>query len=89
MVEITKENIAKLSHQTMLQIRADCIPQVDALIMAGWHWELPEIVNDHQGETEPWQWYWRAPPKRKGSKGRRYLSTQQAYNALINSVLIK
>lgn len=72
--------------QVMLEIRANCMPQVDALLAADWKFELPEIVNRKDGEThmgtEPWQWYWRAPAKRAGSKGRRYLSTQQAFNAL-------
>lgn len=80
------DNLEEAAKQTMLEIRANCMPQVDALIMAGWRYELPEIVNRKDGETrmetEPWQWYWRSPPKRKGSKGRRYLSTTQAFNAL-------
>ena len=69
-------------------LRHECMPQVEALIDAGWKYELPELVNRKDGdkkplmETEPWQWYWRAPSKRKGSKGRRYLSTNQAFNAL-------
>lgn len=80
-------NITELAEQTKLQIRRDCMPQVDALMSAGWKFELPEIVNRRDGEnfrceTEPWQWYWRSPPKRPGSKGRRYLSTNQAFNAM-------
>jgi hypothetical protein len=51
--------------------------QVSALLAAGWRFELPG------DDSEPWQWYWRAPPKRKGSKGRKYLSTNQAHNALL------
>ena len=80
--------LAELAEQTKLEIRRNCMPQVDALLMAGWKYELPEITNRKDGEnftrmdTEPWQWYWRAPAKRKGSKGRRYLSTNQAFNAL-------
>lgn len=53
-------------------------PQVWALINAGWRFELPDSLD-----PEPWQWYWRRPPRRKGSQGRKYLSTQQAYNALM------
>lgn len=80
--------LAELADQTKLEIRRNCMPQVDALLLAGWKWELPEIVNRKDGEnftrmdTEPWQWYWRAPSKRAGGKGRRYLSTNQAFNAL-------
>ncbi len=74
------------AQQVMLEIRKNCMHQVDALIAAGWRFELPEIVNAKEGEermgTEPWQWYWRAPAKRVGSNGRKYLSTQQAFNAL-------
>lgn len=52
--------------------------QADALIMAGWKWELPAI-----SDPDIFQWYWRRPPRRKGSKGRKYLSTNQAYSALM------
>lgn len=73
--------------ESFLECRRNSLPDVDALLSAGWRYELPEIVNHKEGEpshmeTEPWQWYWRSPPKRKGSKGRRYLSTTQAFNAL-------
>jgi hypothetical protein len=54
--------------------------QADALILAGWRWELPKIDN-----PDIFQWYWRSPPKRKGSKGRKYWSTNQAHNALMRS----
>lgn len=71
---------------TMLQVRANCMPEVDALIAAGWRFELPEIVNRKEGEvrseTEPWQWYWRRPPRRKGSKGMKFWSTTMAFNAM-------
>lgn len=84
---IPKEEWDQKVEETMLEVRANCMPQVDALIAAGWKFELPEIVNRREGDparigTEPWQWYWRSPPKRKGSKGRKHWSTQQAYNAL-------
>lgn len=52
--------------------------QADTLIMAGWRFELPATRN-----PDIFQWYWRSPPKRKGSKGRKYWSTNQAYNALM------
>lgn len=55
--------------------------QVRALLAAGWKYELPEGHDD----LEPMSWYWRAPPKRAGSRGRRYLSTNQAYNAMQRS----
>jgi hypothetical protein len=72
---------------SLLQCRANCMPQVDALIAAGWVFELPEVVNRKEGEppgmdTEPWQWYWRSPKKGKRRRGHKYMSTQQAFNAL-------
>lgn len=77
---------------TLLQMRAGCMPQVDALMAAGWKFELPEIVNHNPPRhnwsnirSEPWQWYWRSPPMRKNSKGRKYWSTQQAFTALSKS----
>ena len=87
--QVIKDYIASHSGEIWLEIRRNCMPQVDALIAAGWRYELPEIVNrkditvqENRMDTEPWQWYWRSPPKRQGSKGRKYLSTQQAFNAL-------
>lgn len=64
--------------ETKLECRRNCMPQVDALLTAGWRFELPKLQD-----SEPWQWYWRSPPKRKGSKGRFHWSTTQAYNALM------
>ena len=58
--------------------RMSTLPHVDALMAADWRWELPQSVSD----PEPFQWYWRRPPRRKGSKGRLFLSTNQAFNAL-------
>jgi hypothetical protein len=72
--------------ENKLETRREGARQAEILIDAGWKFELSEIVNypDNPStiESEPWQWYWRSPPKRKGSKGRKYLSTKQAYNAL-------
>jgi len=60
--------------------------QADVLIRAGWRWELPAIKN-----PDIFQWYWRSLPKRKGSKGRKHWSTNQAYNALMrqNNPVVK
>lgn len=85
-IEITGKTPELAYGEITLEIRANCMPQVDALMAAGWRFELPEVVNRKDGETrmetEPWQWYWRSPPKRKGSKGQKYWSTQMAFNAL-------
>jgi hypothetical protein len=84
--EITDAEIDEAGHKIMLEARARSVQQADALIDAGWKFELPELVNGWKnGETEPWQWYWRRPPRRKGSKGRRFLSTNQAYMHLRKS----
>lgn len=80
---ITGKTLEESAEEVKLEIRANTMPEVDALLAAGWRFELPEIVNGWSGnETEPWQWYWRSPPKRKGSKGQKYWSTTQAFNAL-------
>lgn len=85
-VTINGVPIEQLAHEAKLESRANCMPQVDALMAAGWKWELPEIANNWpHSETEPWQWYWRSPPKRAGRKGRKYWSTNQAFNALQKS----
>ena len=62
------------------------------LWLAGWTSELPEHYNtpeaQERAKNDPWSrcavmsWYWRAPSKRKGKPGRRYLSTNQAFNAM-------
>jgi hypothetical protein len=59
------------------QMNNECRPQVDALMRAGW---MFEVVN---ADDDPWQWAWRRPPRRAGSQGMRFASTQQAYNSLI------
>src|SRR5688572_18677930 len=82
-IEMTGQTPEEAYEEIKLESRANCMPQVDALIAAGWRFELPEIVNGGSTlETEPWQWYWRSPPKRAGSKGRKFWSTNQAFNAL-------
>ena len=50
------------------------------LLEAGWRFEMPE----HE-YLDIMSWSWRAPPKRKGRAGRKYLSTNQAYNAMVKS----
>ena len=47
-----------------------------ALLHAGW---LPLFPFD---DAMPYQWQWRAPTKRVGKPGRKYLSTSQAFNAM-------
>lgn len=73
----TVEEWTALIEQSKHEGRMEAMPQVDALMAAGWKFEIPS-----QSGTEPWQWYWRRPPRRKGTKGRLFLSTNQAFNAL-------
>jgi hypothetical protein len=54
--------------------------QIDALMGAGWSLELP------RGDLDAWAWAWRSPPKRKNSKGKRWASTQQAFNAYMRGL---
>lgn len=78
-VAARKQALAAGGQAAMLESRENCMPQVDALMDAGWVFQL----SPNNSNPEPWQWQWRRPAKRKGTKGRLYLSTQQAYNALM------
>jgi hypothetical protein len=76
-VGMTCEEWLAYKEQMKHESRMSTLPQVDALLAAGWKFELPAVHD-----SEPWQWYWRRPARRKGSKGRLFLSTNQAFNAL-------
>lgn len=69
--------LAQAAEAVKLEARAAGQREADALMAAGWRFEIPS-----ESATEPWQWYWYAPPKRKNSNGRKYLSTSQAFNAM-------
>ena len=69
--------LAILAAQCRQESNDNAMPQVRALLAAGWKYELPG-----DGDYDVWQWYWRSPPKRAGTRGRQYLSTNQAYNAM-------
>lgn len=53
---------------------------------AGWTHEVPEPFQhnykDFWRQCPVMSWHWRAPSKRLGKPGRRYFSTQQAFNAM-------
>lgn len=54
-----------------------------ALWQAGWTSECANpAVPGFWGQTQLMSLYWRAPSKRPGKPGRRYLSTNQAFNAM-------
>ena len=61
---LTPEKITELAENYREEARLKVMQQSDALIDAGWKWELPRL-----DQTEVWSWYWRRPPRRKGSKG--------------------
>lgn len=52
--------------------------QAADLWAAGWTAETP-----HATQQDIMSYYWRRPGKRKGKKGRLFLSTNQAHNALV------
>lgn len=57
------------------------------LWQAGWTSESHEPYSDHfWSQVQVMSWYWRAPSKRPGKPGRRYLSTNQAWNAFQRSL---
>jgi hypothetical protein len=55
-------------------------PMVASLLAARWRFELP---GGPDADPEPMSWYWRRPPRRRGSQGQLYRSTGQAYGALM------
>jgi len=61
------------------------LDQAIELWQAGWTSEDPNPQRDHScfwSQSQVMSWYWRAPSKRPGKPGRRYLSTNQAFNAM-------
>jgi len=80
---MTQEEWDSKLEETWREIRMSMLHQVDALMAVGWKFEFANPGSST--DTEPWQWYWRRPPRRSGSKGMLFLSTQQAYNHLLRS----
>ena len=70
------EMTAEFSRRCYLErTRADS-EQVYALLASKWTFEIPHEY------CEPMSFSWRSPPKGKRSIGRKYLSTNQAFNAM-------
>jgi hypothetical protein len=69
-------NMAIAAEQVRRDANKAAEPQFRALLAAGWQFE---VVND---DDELWQFAWRRPGKRPGKPGRRFASTNQAFNAL-------
>jgi len=61
--------------------------QAVPLMMAGWTMEIPDShkhnSNDFWRQGQVMSLYWRAPSKRAGKPGRKYLSTNQSFNAMM------
>jgi hypothetical protein len=72
------EQAHQFHEQTMLESRIRPQQQCDALMNAGWTWEIP--ASEHS--CEPWQLKWRRPSRRPGTKGLLVHSTNQAYQRL-------
>ncbi|MFK5923259.1 MAG: hypothetical protein QM496_13865 [Verrucomicrobiota bacterium] len=51
------------------------------LSSAGWTQEQ-HVCHPFTKSVDVMSWYWRRPARRKGMKGRLFLSTNQAYNAM-------
>ncbi len=66
--------------------KQDFEEQAVPLMLAGWTMELPEShrhnSKDFWRQGQVMSLYWRAPSKRPGKPGRKYLSTNQAFNAM-------
>jgi hypothetical protein len=72
------DKMALIIKQSIKASAEAAMPQVEALMAAGWTFEIVST-----SATEPWQWAWRRPPRRKNSPGMRFASTNQAFNALM------
>ena len=66
------------AEESRWEMEHEGMEQAHDLIAAGWRWELPNLRD-----PEVFQWYWRRPPRRKGSKGMKFWSTGQAHRALM------
>lgn len=45
-------------------------------------WQAGWTSESERPDAQVMSWYWRAPSKRPGKQGRKYLSTNQAFNAM-------
>lgn len=76
-----EDDMAHAIEISKLQSNREGNAQAWALIRAGWRLEWPE--RDY---LETFSWAWRRPPKRPGKPGRRFASTNQAYNAMMREM---
>ena len=64
-------------------INGEAFQQALQLWQAGWTSEHEKPASDKfWSQVQVMSWYWRAPSKRLGKLGRKYLSTNQAFNAM-------
>lgn len=77
---------ARASFEARSAVGSRDMDQAMELWAAGWKSEVPNPEhNDKHGfwsQSQVMSFYWRRPPRRPGSLGMRFYSTQQAYNAL-------
>lgn len=75
---------AMASFEARNSVGSHDMDQAMALWASGWTSEVPNPNNskDFWRQPQVMSFYWRAPSKRPGKPGRRYLSTNQAFNAM-------
>ena len=80
---LDREMLEILSRQDHQERNAQDMEKALELSAAGWTAEIEKHHTPHPftGSVDVMSWYWRAPSKRPGKKGRKYLSTNQAWNA--------
>lgn len=76
--------VVKAEFEKRNSIDSESGSQCLALWQAGWTSEdiSPPKDDSFWGQTQLMSLYWRAPSKRPSKPGRRYLSTNQAFNAM-------
>lgn len=79
---VDKQKLAIEGERMRREMNERDFEQASALWAAGWTAETP-----HATQEDIMSYYWRRPGKRKGKKGRLFLSTNQAYNAMTRDSL--
>lgn len=69
---------ARMEHRN--SVNGDDYKQAMDLWQSGW------TSESQRPDSQVMSWYWRAPPKRPGKPGRKFLSTNQAWNAMRRAI---
>jgi hypothetical protein len=77
-VEALRAHCLEMGKVMMEQNEDKYLAMAGELMLAGWKFEYA-YVNPPGYEHRAMSWYWRRPPRRKGSKGMLFRSTDQAY----------